>query len=355
MFGKTSVSSSRVEELVKTVRPEANLGPVSEDFRVYQDKLDLYLSQSLAQGTENQYFTAFQRFSKFCVENNFIALPSDPTVIMVYFVKLAEEANSAAPVLMMRSALRHYNLINRPDCTSPTDRPDVSSLVNSLVRKFGKPVKKSEPTTVYMLKLLVDKLLQGDQHKFFNFKCSTENWQVVAKTVVKFHTLSRWEEVRELKRSHFKFLTSGDLEVTFMKAKNNQHHDARLSIIAKNDGPYCPVNIVKKYFLKLNCDENIDFYFLPRFFKGTVKFEQRTSYAYCSRKFKEAVKLIGFDPSKFGEHSDRAGGFSAAANAGCSPFDLQAHGRWNSLNAPMLYHKKSLAKKKVVSSVLGNL
>ena len=355
MFGKAAMSSSRVEELVAAVRPGPNLGLVSDDFRVLQDKVDSYLSQSLAPGTENQYFSAFNRFSKFCTDNSFVSLPSDPTVIMSYFVKLAEEANSAAPVLMMRSALRHYNLLNKPDSPSPTDRPDVTSLVNSLVRKFGKPVKKSEPTSVVMLKLFVDKILQGDQHRFFNFKCSIEAWQVVAKTFVKFHTLARWEEVRELKQSDFKFLTSGDLEVTFMKAKNNQHHDARKSIIAENGGPYCPVNIVRKYFLVLGCDASIDFYFLPRIVKGCPKFGDRASYAYCVRKFKEAVKAVGFDPTKFGEHSDRAGGFSAAANAGCSPFDLQTHGRWRSLSAPMLYHKKSLDKKKVVSSVLGTL
>ena len=57
----------------------------------------------------------------------------------------------------------------------------------------------------------------------------------------------------DLKRG--KFLPSGNVEITFVKAKNNQFHGAKTSMIAKYDlerGKYCPVIIIRKYFILLN-------------------------------------------------------------------------------------------------------
>ena len=58
---------------------------------------------------------------------------------------------------------------------------------------------------------------------------------------------------------------------------------------------------------------------------------------------------------EIGTTSDRIGGLSAAANAGCSISELQTHGRWKSDYAPKLYHKKSLFQKEKVSNVLNEL
>lgn len=355
MFGNKPKDGSRVKDLVEAVRaPSLVSESVTEEFLRYNDKVSGYLASSLAVSTENCYYLSFMRFSKFCSENNVLSLPAEPEVLMTYMVKIAEEANSAKPALTFRSAIRHYSLIHRPDLPSPTDRADVQFLIKSLERKFAVPVEKKQPTTIFILKKLIDKLLNGDQKRFFGFKVSVEDWQIVAKTVLKFHCFARFEEVLGLKRSNFDFFKNGDLEITVPKSKNNQFFDAKKVIIAGVGGIYCPVLILQKYFLVLQptCK---DFYFLPKIVKGQPILDQQSSYSYCLAKWRSALERIGENSSLFGEHSDRIGGLSEAANAGCSQNDLQSQGRWKSAGMPAVYHKKSLLLKRNVSATLSTL
>ena len=128
MFDKDPIQETRVFELVAAVHPVDN-DEESSELGEYKDKINQYLASSLAKGTENQYFLAFQRFNKFWAENGKLSLPSDHEVVMAYLIKVAEEANSAAPALMMRSAIRHYNLLHCPDSQSPTDRADIALVI----------------------------------------------------------------------------------------------------------------------------------------------------------------------------------------------------------------------------------
>ena len=133
-----------------------------------------------------------------------MSLASDPIIIM-FLIKISEEANSAAPTLAARSAIRYYNLLHRPDLPSPTDAMNVLKLVKIIERKLSVPVIKREGTTPQIVKGLID-LLNRDQLKFCLFKVPLEDWQVVAKTVVKFHCFARFEEVLALKWNNFKII-----------------------------------------------------------------------------------------------------------------------------------------------------
>ena len=98
------------------------------------------------------------------------------------------------------------------------------------------------------------------------------------------------------------------------------------------------MNIVSKYFLVLGKPKP-DSFFLPKIVKNVPLFSEQASYGYCVKRFKLCLSRIGVDPTGFGEHSDRTGGLSAAANVGCTLSDLQTHGRWKSDATPKLYLK----------------
>ena len=55
----------------------------------------------------------------------------------------------------------------------------------------------------------------------------------------------------------------------------------------------------------------------------------------------EKIKSIGMDPALFGMHSLRAGGATAAANAGAPDRLFKRHGRWKSESAKDGYVKDS--------------
>ena len=67
----------------------------------------------------------------------------------------------------------------------------------------------------------------------------------------------------------------------------------------------------------------------------------------------EKLKELGLDPKQFGLYSLRAGGASAAANAGVPDRWFKSHGRWISENAKDGYIKDMLEDRLSVTKSLG--
>ena len=355
MFGKQPKDPARVYNLVSSLRSSSlNTNFATDSFKTLHAKINNYLTEAVALSSGNTYFLSLQRYSDFCVSNGFAALPIDVEVLLAYFVYLAEVKESLAAILTTRSALRHFSLIHRPLEVPATDSVPVQMFVKSARRKLDKPVKKSTPMEMEYIRKIVDLHLEGDQLKSDNFAKPIDCWQIVAKTVLKFFTFARFEEVLELKKSNFEFLADGDLKVIFTKAKNNQFHDARSSLLTASGDAYCPVNILRKYFLRIN--SNLDHFFLPRISRGKVYLTEKTCYSYCLRKYRETLKSIGVvNYLSFGEHSDKSGGISAAANAGADIATIQVHGRLKSSTVPMLYHRQTRTLRSRISNILNNI
>ncbi len=351
------IENGSVIRLISSVRSRSsvNLAGVSEDFLKYYSKIDEAVSHGVADSSNNAYYLSFNRFAKFCVENNVPSLPSDPDVIITYFIKLSEEGRNVSPVLNARSAIRYYNLMQNPTVVPPTERDDVVRCVDGIRRKFGRPVKKREPMTMEIFRKIVDNQLKGDHLLNSNFKQPIGNWQVVAKTCLKLFTFARYEEAIDLKKSQFIFTSEGDCIVDFQKGKMNQFRNANEAVITPNvNDLYCPVLILKKYLYE-RINSSLDHYFLPKVFNGNVYLLEPAPYRYSLDKLNSVLKDIGVaNWNDFGEHSDRSGGLSIVANAGCDYFSIQAQGRMASEKTPKMYHKRSLNLRRKVSNILNS-
>ena len=66
-----------------------------------------------------------------------------------------------------------------------------------------------------------------------------------------------------------------------------------------------------------------------------------------------ALESIGLDKSKFGLHSLRSGGATAAASAGIHDRLFKKHGRWASDKAKDGYVRENIKEKLTVSKSLG--
>ena len=66
----------------------------------------------------------------------------------------------------------------------------------------------------------------------------------------------------------------------------------------------------------------------------------------------QRLSALGFDPTVFGMHSFRAGGATAAANAGVPDRLFKRHGRWKSDTAKDGYVKDSEKSRLSVSQSL---
>ena len=67
----------------------------------------------------------------------------------------------------------------------------------------------------------------------------------------------------------------------------------------------------------------------------------------------EMLAAIGLDKSKYGLHSLKSGGASAASNAGIPDRWFKRHGRWRSENAKDGYVKDKLDDRLAFSRSLG--
>ena len=65
------------------------------------------------------------------------------------------------------------------------------------------------------------------------------------------------------------------------------------------------------------------------------------------------LQAVGLDTKQFGLHSLRAGGATAAANAGVPDRLFKRHGRWRSENAKDGYVKDSVAERLSVTRKIG--
>ena len=348
-------NEERMVERVNVMRSSnLNLTGVTREFESSHNKINSYLATKLAKSTDGVYLSSFTKFEKFCTQNNVVALPSHPETIMTYFIQISEKSKSVSPVLTARSAIKRFNLLHRPNSKSPTDSSDVKDVVDSISRQYAKPVTKSQPTQKEFLNKLIDKYLSGDHLRNSDFKIGIDKWQVVAKSIVKFHCFARFEEAIDLKKSNFEFLSNGDVKVHFVKGKVTQRHDANDNVIAARNDFYCPVNVIKKYFVRIG--SSLDHYFIPKIDNGNVYLTMPASYDYCLSELRKALKDIGVNNwKKFGEHSDRCGGISAAANAGVSLESIQMHARMKSAETVKMYFKQNQQTKRNISNVLNSI
>ena len=77
------------------------------------------------------------------------------------------------------------------------------------------------------------------------------------------------------------------------------------------------------------------------------------SYSRLRELLLEMISSLGMDPKLFGMHSLRAGGATAAANAGVPDRLFKRHGRWKSESAKDGYVKDSVESRLEISKNLG--
>ena len=120
----------------------------------------------------------------------------------------------------------------------------------------------------------------------------------------------------------------------------------------------CPVKILRRYLTEVERypvqSDHFVFRALSKCKSGhkLVAINRPVSYSTIREYFKVNFKDIVPDISLFSTHSLRAGGASAAANAGVPDRLFQRHGRWRSVSAKNGYVDDSLGSRLTVSRML---
>ena len=251
-------------------------------------------------------------------------MSSSPQVVVDFLVSLAKSSKSKSSALMAKAAISHCHLLECPIGGDPTKHVAVTKALNSIVKKYSKPVKKAPTLSSLEVSLIVEKLLE--EH-------STKNFRTAVMFLLQFNLMARYSDIMFLKVKELEFLDSGDLKVTVSRAKNFESFNAKSSFVAANPGGKInSVDLLKK-FLVLRKGSPEDFVFASfREVQGRVFWLDKHVKEDVARKYlKMALASAGVvEPSQYTLHSLKTGSVSEARNSGlASVAEINHHTRWS--------------------------
>ena len=308
-------------------------------------KLSVYLEDAVRDSTKKTYSSYWLRYRKFCKEESLSI--HNPESIGLFLITLAEKNGSKSGALTAKHSIKYFLKISYPFKKAATDNYFVSRISKSIVKKFGKPVKKAKCIPSQLIRKMVLNLLSSGSFK---------DERTAVFLLMQFCFFARFEEIAKLKKSHVK-INEGSLEVYFPSAKNYDKWDGKKSWIASNEGGAIdPVKIIKLYIAKL---PEKPAWLFSNFRLGKFKkisfIDKPLSYGNSLKLLRDALDGIGEDGKAFSLHSLRTGSLSEAANSArkVSRDEMRRHGRWKSIEMVDSYHELSMESKLGPSKTLG--
>ena len=315
------------------------------ELRRLAETLPETMLQCRATSTTRKYLGAFRRWRQWARTHQLNPFPVKEHHLVLYLQHLAETTGSKAMVEeTVYSMTWVHNLASVP---SPTENSLVTSTLEGLRRALAKPVSKKEPITVDILKAMV-----ADTNK----RPTLSNVRLTAACLLAFSGFLRFNELVNIRPCD---LTMHEkmIKLQIPQSKTDQLRKGKEVVIAASGQDTCPVDWLKRY-MQMGRIQKDSTLFL---FRQVTKMKRgeylrdygAISYTTLREQFKAKMKYLGYQADKFGIHSLRAGGASAAANADVPDRLFKRHGRWRSENAKDGYIEDSLEKRLSITKHLG--
>ena len=139
----------------------------------------------------------------------------------------------------------------------------------------------------------------------------------------------RESEAVNLKREHVYEVLSKDnepcLNIYVAKSKTDQAGDGSNVILATSEDCVCPVGWFREYCLLRSSDSEYLFYQLSKRLYGSQLSSTTPNFI-----VRNMLKRVGITDPRYGSHSCRRGGATAAVEAGTDLRLVSEHGRWKS-------------------------
>ena len=124
------------------------------------------------------------------------------------------------------------------------------------------------------------------------------------------------------------------MRVRILSSKTDQYRQGDTMLVARSGSMTCPVAMMERYFLQAKLSQSSSLLL----FRGITRTKHGEklwsggglSYTRMRELFLPKLKELGFETKQFSLHSLRAGGATAAANAGVPDRLFKRHGRWRS-------------------------
>ena len=278
----------------------------------------------------------------FAVEKRMACLPADRLQFTLYLERLARETSSVSAVEEVFNAVNWVHSI--AGLEPPSSDGIVRSVMEGVRRMYARPVVKKEPFKD--LRAIVESFNLSD----------LSDVRSTAMCLLSFAGFLRFDELAGLHCSDVVF-EDRHLKLKIRRSKTDQYRQGNEVVIAEVGGVTCPVQMLRNYVRLGEIDLSSEAALFRRITrtKGGSKLRAvgGISYTRVRELVREAICRVGLAPEKYGVHSLRAGGATAAANAGVPDRAFKRHGRWKSENAKDGYVKDTLEYKLNVTKSLG--
>ena len=301
---------------------------------------------SRADSTASKYLGAFRRWEKWAKPRQEVSVyPVHEVHFALYLQHLGGTVKSKSAIEEAVNAIGWvHQLSGHPHIT---ESPFVRATLAGLQRKLAKPKTRKEPVISGMLAALVDSLGRTP---------SLADLRLVASSLLAFSAFLRYNEISKLRCCDIKF-SPYSMSIHITSSKTDQYWQGDSLLVARTGSPTCPVAMLERYFTQADLSHCSTL----RLFRGIVHSKQgerlrpsgSLSYTRMRELFLAKLSQLGFDAKRFGLHSLRSGGASAAANAGVPDRLFKRHGRWRSESAKDGYVKDSISSLLSVSQSLN--
>ena len=317
------------------------------ELRKLAEGLPLRAAKAKASSTTERYSRAFQKFREWsaCFEE-VVCLPSDELSVALYLEFLLQQS---FPYSALESACYGINWAhNLYGFPSPCDSKLVRNVLEAAKRELAKPVVKKEPVTPEMISSICN--------RFAGPNANLSDLRLAAICVTAYSAFLRYNELASLRCCDVSFCDTF-VKIYVFKSKTDVYRDGAHVLLAKSDSVSCPFHLLNRYVSGANLDlsSSLPFFRSLHFHKVTSSYSLRSagmSYTRTREIVLQAFAELGYPKHLFGLHSLRAGGASAAANAGVSDRLFKRHGRWKTDRAKDGYIKDSLESLLSVSKSL---
>ena len=311
---------------------------------IINDRTSYYMAGSIAESTAKSYDRAFKYWSDYASTNGLPLLPVNPIDLGNCLSSMADSTGSFSSISTLVASIARYHWDRF--LPSPTENFAFRRLLQGFRRRLSKPPKPKDPLTPEIMASAIQMIRSS--HRL-------QEWRTVARMCLAFYAGCRWSDASSLRVSNLKFDTEG-VSVTIPKSKTDQLGLGETVYVQYAEHSSCPVTLLQDYITKLRYGDR-DGYLQPRIRSqgGTQSgiWNTTVSYSTALSDLKILLASLGLDPSKFGEHSGRRGGATAASDAGVSWPDLMTHGRWKSMATPLGYLANTQRRQRKVASALA--
>lgn len=304
------------------------------------------LNNSKAESTVHKYFLGFKKWSEWARTNNIGVFPVSSLHLCLYCSYLVQKGTTAAALSDIFYSVRWaHNVVG---VISPTESCLVKNVFEGAKRKLAKPVVKKEIITVDILSNLYDKIFDVN---------NLLSQRMLAVSLLCYAGFMRSAEVLNLTRSDLR-VSSTHMELFIQQSKTDVYRDGSWLLIARTGNRLCPVSNLELYLKLAEISEDSCEFVFRNVTKCGDKYILRKDnkpllYSRLRECFIENFSKVVQDITKYGLHSFRAGGASAAACGGIPDRLFKRHGRWRSEKAKDGYVKDSLQARLSVSQKLG--